>query len=226
MSEKSRHYRTYTYCLDNPTRFIDSDGMQVTDNFVINENGQYVGTEENDDPDKLVIENSVDHSRTTYDFNDPEVDVKAINNAKEKFGEAFKHIKFVHFVNDELIDEFMKKNDVHYRNWFNRRWFALNESYHGKMDHTYSSLLWKFDIGSMFLESELLEDKGPLIILPGAMVYNLFDAGNWLWGDGMNRLGFDYFDTRDASLFNDPEDTKADQNAIMRGYFYEKSKNR
>ena len=29
MSEKSRHYRTYTYCLDNPTRFIDPDGMSA-----------------------------------------------------------------------------------------------------------------------------------------------------------------------------------------------------
>jgi hypothetical protein len=66
---------------------------------------------------------------------------------------------------------------------------------------------------------------GFMLIGNGHVAYNLNDAGQFLWGQAMNRLGFDYSSIKIGSEvfargyeFN--WDSQADQKAIREGYFF------
>jgi hypothetical protein len=51
--------------------------------------------------------------------------------------------------------------------------------------------------------------------------YNAFDGGNFLWGQGMQRLGFDYSSAQFGSQANEYfTDTATDQRAIQNGFNY------
>ena len=69
------------------------------------------------------------------------------------------------------------------------------------------------------VKSEILKDKGPLFIFPNSnTVYNLLDAGNWLWGNAMHRMGYNLKDALEAAKRYDPNDPSADQKAITSGW--------
>ncbi|NGX85370.1 hypothetical protein [Aequorivita sp. KMM 9714] len=50
-------------------------------------------------------------------------------------------------------------------------------------------------------------------------IYNLYDAGNYMWGRAMGMSGFSYWEVKNGSQLNEWYfDSKADQNAIKNGY--------
>ena len=61
------------------------------------------------------------------------------------------------------------------------------------------------------------EKRTPFLMMEEEMgtAYNFMDAGNWLWGNAMNRLGFSHNSAAYWSKCNDPD---ADQRAIFRGW--------
>ena len=202
-----------------------TNAKSPTNSYVFDEKGYYVRTEKNDKAANLVIENSKTKDRSIFEFNDPKTDVAAIEyNLKNLGEEEFKETKFVFTVSDKRIGEMMNESGVENKNYVSRRIFTATESTGGKMDFTAYHLsietshgangVWDFD-------TELLKDKGPIFIMGDQKkAYNLFDAGNWLWGNAVNRLGGSSMDAKDWSLWNDPNDSPADQRAIQNGWFY------
>lgn len=193
-----------------------------TDDYVFNENGKFVRIDKNNRPAMLVIENSKTRKKKSYSFNDSKVDVADILYNLKLWGDAFKDIKFIYFLTNERISKMMNESDVRYRYYFTRRYYALTESIGGKIDFSTYHLnvviaengydhIWGFN--------SISKDKGPIFLFQGLDTsYNHMDAGNFLWGNAMKKLGFTNQETVDAAKGYNKDDSNADIKAINAGY--------
>ncbi|MGH1339544.1 MAG: polymorphic toxin type 44 domain-containing protein, partial [Aureispira sp.] len=174
----------YNYVLGNPLKYIDPDGMRVEDNFVFDENGDFVRIDKNNDPDRLVIESSVNGQREEYEFADPVNDPESIRKGE---------IDRVVFVQPDVIMEMV--NDAGAMNEENR---ASPISYIKKaglggqaFDFSYTAIpsVFKADGAS----EDPLGNPSSLLFLvnyDGAThVHNHMNFGNFLYGAAGMALG-------------------------------------
>gem|GEM_PF-6703018 len=151
---------------------------------------------------------------TYFSFNDVDVDRNQLQ--RMKIGE-----KRLQLVSDGEINYMMNQSDVHSRNPLSRLYYTADESRSGKL----------MDFTSQYLGGSAPETIGGFYIFGDEKrAYNTSDAGNFLWGHAMKRLGFDIPATQGGGhlyeiLWHERKDAPGDQRAIKAGHSYKSNDN-
>jgi RHS repeat-associated protein len=169
LAEKYYSISPYAYCGNNPINRIDPNGMDWY-YFDQNNGGNYYQKQEQEGKHRMVVrsenENSITY--TFYDFNDPDVDAKGIEN-----GEITK----MEFLSDEKVENMIDASGVKMSDARNSPLsYAWRESSRGKMDYAIT-----------YGNQKLL--KTNTFYIRENIAYNIGDIGNYLWGRGMAELG-------------------------------------
>jgi RHS repeat-associated protein len=219
MIESHFDYTGYAYTYNNPVRYIDPFGL---DTLVFDQSGYYSNTIKSDGTSVLMI-NGEDGSQF-YNFNDEEKDVKNINDMIEKYGSE---AQIVFMKSNKEIESILEDSGVtDAENQGHAIKYAWDESPSGKMDYWKSNLSPEIQRGGIFKDDILKDNSGFYIFEGNSKAFNAMDAGNFLWGAGMNYLGFTKFSSKIAAhaahiLFSGQGgliDAKADQRAIVSGH--------
>ena len=219
----------YSMMKNNPIRFNDFLGDTT---FRFSGQGTYLGMHDVDQPgirgatgSYHTYKNAKGKKYQTwmtdnlFAFNDPIIDVKQLN--EMKIGE-----KGLGIISDENINWIMNRSHIKHM-WSGKRWFyALTESNGGYMDFNGKYTLPSKGIVLNDDNVKQYDTQGGFMIFKnGYTAYNLNDAGQFLWGQAMSRLGFSYSNSQlgSESFARAHElqwDSKADQAAISNGFFY------
>jgi RHS repeat-associated protein len=218
-------FSSYSSMANNPILFSDYLGDTT---YRFNSDGVYLGMY---DLDQSGIRGSVGNfstvkdvkgnameqwnSSASFSFNDPELDQVQLNSMEVgKVG--------LQFVSDEEINGIMDKSGIESKNFVGRWFFAGTESGSGR-DRGDGN---KMDFGVSYLGGQPGGGDGDayggfFIFGNQRTAFNSMDGGNWLWGQGMSRLGFDYSSAQIGSQSNESfKDSKADQRAIRSGFHH------
>lgn len=155
-----------------------------------------------------------------FSFNDPTggVDRDQLNNMQP--GQ-----KGLTIVSDENVNWIMNTSNIHNMGLFARWDFAFYESAGGRMDFNLNYTLPSQGIDPDG-DVKAVDGTGGFMLMGSNLVaYNLNDAGQFIWGYAMKKLGFSYSSAKFGSQsfargFESEWDAEADQKAIREGFHY------
>jgi RHS repeat-associated protein len=191
----------YNYVQNNPIMRIDPTG--ALDDIIVDEVGKLKEVKKNDNPDRLLVDKKGKQSELR--LNDPENDQYNFKDIKEN---AEIGTKVVTFLSDKDINGIMDASGMTKKNLASRWYTAATES-QGEMD-----------FGMNYLGADPVKDNGGFVVFGNQQIaYNPLDGGNFLWGQGMKRMGFDLSTAKFGADANEWfQDTAGDQRAITNGY--------
>jgi len=216
MADQRSWVSPYSYCQNNPMNRIDPTGaLDFIDDYVFNEKGDFVRIDRNNNPDKLVVENSKTGDKQYYDFADPVNDTKDIEN---------KVITKIVFVSDKQIKSMLNSQDAFESGMFNFGWESQGG---GDFDYSFTVL------PNIYPNANFDGSKSNSLFIPEGdyMAHNFMNFGNYLWGATGYTVGFGYGELQSGahfnSLFNSARngypsqwDSKDDQRSIIKGAFH------
>jgi hypothetical protein len=116
----------------------------------------------------------------------------------------------------------MASSDIKHQGFF-ARWITAGTESGSSRDGGNGN---KMDYGNRYLGGtpgggQSDAEGGFFIMGRQPIAYNAMDGGNWLWGQAMKRLGFDYSSAKAGSEGNENfKDSQGDQRAIRTGFHY------
>ena len=208
---------TYNYVQNNPLLRIDPTGM--LDDYIFDENGDFVEWIQNEEPDRIVQRNmTTGDDIGVYEFADPVNDPNLITSATKLVFPSGEDISQT--INDSgVFSEGAKKHPINYA-YVESRGQNRGERGSGKLDFMSNEVT----IGGS--KQGLDETLGTLYVTQnsaGNIAHNGYNYGNFLWGAAMKALGISpglaKFGAHLDSIKNNGEfDSKDDQYSIKTGY--------
>ncbi|GJM64192.1 RHS repeat-associated core domain-containing protein [Persicobacter diffluens] len=180
-AEKYLDFTPYQYGANNPIRFIDVNG----DSLMLFKNGEYITTI---DDGKEEITGFNQTSVTTNGKEEFTGGQRfSFNDIQDDKGKLERGDMFLNFVDQDQLDNFVSKSGALEQGVFTRWYYAATQSNamegEGKMDG-----------------SDQFPWQGLSII--NGVGYNAADAGNYLWGYTMRKMGYTSVMSRTAAHIN------------------------
>ena len=188
-------------------------GSGLTGNYIFDADGKFIKFSGTQQAVKLIVGDA------EYSFNDELTDVGSIEYNTTKPPKVFKLIKFIYNLSNGDIDQMMKESNVKKgRGRLSIAWSSVGGELDFSVFHL-SVVIAKSSLADYWDTKDILNDKGPLFLMPNSSIaYNLLDAGNFLWGNAMHRMGYSLEDSLKYAMKYDKKDPKADQIAITNGW--------